>query len=434
MSTMNMRDKIQLVKNILKNISEGVDLEELKRRYGDVLRRISPFEIALIEQQLVREGLKPEDILKVCDLHVDLFREYLQSVELKGVPPGHPVDLLVRENEEILKLVDALNLYASMVLRENSLEGKAGRYGSVEILLDKLKKSIRLHYRKNQMLIFPYLERRGINAVPRVLWGKEDEIIVEIRKIMKEKPGKPEDYDQLANRVIELGKKVIDLAFRENKILYPAVWVLFEPGEWRVIHELARELGYIVEIDTEWKTDQPPKYPYMVDGTIPREKYEKLPDEIKKTIENIEPDNYVVVKNGDVELETGFLQPGEIMEIFRSLPLEITYADENDRVRFFSKSKWSGGFPRTKTIIGRRLEYCHPPRLEGYVKFNVKLLKEGKFPYREFWTRMGDRIIRVLVAGVRDKDGKYLGTLEIVEDFTDIIRNPEEVMKKIVVL
>ena len=434
MSTMNVSDKIELVRNILKDITRGADPGELKEKYREVLAKISPFEIAIIEQQLIREGIKPEEILRVCDIHVDLFREYLKGVELRGVPEGHPLYYLLRENDEIIKLAEALTLYANAVINTTDPEGKKRNYQLVKDLLYKAKSEIRKHYRKNQMLIFPYLERRGIEAVPRVLWGKEDEIIVSIRKILGKEPGSTGEYDENARKVLDLANKIMDLVFRENKILYPAVWILLTPGEWKAIHELAKELGYNVPVEKEWDPGVEPVYPYMVDGTIPRDKLEKLPDEIKRAVGEIKPDNYEIRKPGDVELETGFMNPVEIEEVFRSLPLEITFADENDRVRFFTKSKLIGGFPRSKTIIGRKLEYCHPPRLEGYVKFNVKLLKEGKYPYREFWTRMGSRIIRVLVVGVRDKEGKYLGTLEIVEDFTDIIKNPGEIMRKIVVL
>ncbi|MEM0348163.1 MAG: PAS domain-containing protein, partial [Zestosphaera sp.] len=80
-----------------------------------------------------------------------------------------------------------------------------------------------------------------------------------------------------------------------------------------------------------------------------------------------------------------------------------------------------------------RLLYCHPPRLEGMVRVNVERLKKGE-EYREYWTKQGDRIIRVLVVAVRSESGEYLGTLEIVEDLTEVVKNPDEVMKKLVVL
>lgn len=148
----------------------------------------------------------------------------------------------------------------------------------------------------------------------------------------------------------------------------------------------------------------------------------------------VEPDKYAVKREGDIELPTGFLKPDEIYAIFESLPLEVTFADINDRVRFFSESSLAREFPRAKTIIGRRIEYCHPPRLEKFVMRNVELIKSGGASFRKFWTRLGDRIIRVIIVGVRDQKGNLLGTLEVVEDMTDIINKPEEIKKKIVVL
>ncbi|MEM0239487.1 MAG: PAS domain-containing protein, partial [Ignisphaera sp.] len=111
-----------------------------------------------------------------------------------------------------------------------------------------------------------------------------------------------------------------------------------------------------------------------------------------------------------------------------------TYADKNDRVTLFNESKLLKGFIRTETILGRRIEFCHPPRLEKLVRETVDELKAGKAEYREFWTRQGDRILRVLIVAVKNDRGEYLGTLEIVEDFTDVINNVEEIKKKIVVL
>ncbi|MEO3993688.1 MAG: PAS domain-containing protein [Desulfurococcaceae archaeon TW002] len=119
--------------------------------------------------------------------------------------------------------------------------------------------------------------------------------------------------------------------------------------------------------------------------------------------------------------------------MLESLPLELTYADKNDRVKFFTESKFSKGFVRIKTILGRRLLFCHPPRLEGMVKVNVERLKKGE-EFKEYWTRQGNRIIKVIIAAIKDKKEEYLGTLEIVEDLTEVVTNPEAVMKKIMVL
>jgi len=407
------------------------------------LSKISPFEIPFIEQELVNEGFKVSDILKLCDLHVELFREVLASRELKGIPRGHPLDLLIRENQEILKWSEALGLYASLLEKAESPEDIERAMENIRILLGELRK-IRVHYRKNQMLIFPYLEKRGIIAVPRVLWGREDQVLVKIRELSRmiqepEGVGK-ELREKLVSELRKLSAEIGELVFRENKILYPSTWVLLSEGEWAAISEIADELGWIIETgDRDWRPSSKPILPFELGEDalkLPSEKIEALPQEMRQVVEagQVKPDAYMVKKEGDLDLGTGFLTIEEVKAVFRSLPLEITYADMNDRVRFFTESTLKKGFPRAKTIIGRRLEYCHPPRLEGYVKTNVEALKQGKYEYREFWTRLGDRIIRVIVAPVRSPDGRQLGTIEIVEDMTEIINNPDEVRERIVVL
>lgn len=427
------KEKVELVKEVLKELHKTRDVERVKEKFREVLAKISPFEIPLIEQELVREGVNVGEILRLCDLHVELFREFLVSRELEGLPEGHPLEMLLRENEHLMKKAESLNVYAQAILNSKS-RSEAEKYleGLREVLREAGK--IKLHYRKLQMLIFPYLERRGINAVPRVLWGREDEVIVKLRKINKmiDEGEKPET---IAGEVLELAREIGELVFRENKILYPAISTLFSEGEWAAISELAEDIGYIVDVEKKWKPGEKPIMPYELEGVIPLDKVEKLPPEFKAmALSSLTPDSYEVRRSGDLTFKTGFLNFEELEGILKHLPVEVTFADGNDRIRFYTQNVFHKGFPRTKTIIGRRLEYCHPPRLEKYVKLNVEKLKSGEFDYREFWTRSGDRILRVLIVGVKSGSGEYLGTLEVVEDLTEVLRNPEKIMEKILVL
>ncbi len=437
MSTMVDRDKLEKIKEILKNLHRGVSVEELKRRYGDVLSRISPFEIPLIEQQLVNEGLPVSEILKLCDLHVELFRSQLVGRGLEGVPKGHPLDLLVRENEYMLRYAEVLGTYAGALLKAGGEECER-LLRSIRKILGELRK-IKIHYRKNQMLIFPYLERRGIVAVPRVLWGREDQVMVELREIYslleqaEKNPGR--SVAELAEKAMALSREIGELVFRENKILYPAAWALFSEGEWAAIHEMARDIGYIVEAGEEWKPSAQPVLPYEISGEVTAEQVERLPPEFRAAaLRTMKPDPYQVRRSGDLEFDTGFASREELEAVFRVLPLELTYADSNDRVKLYTKNVRLRGFPRTKTILARRVEFCHPPRLERLVRSVIDDLKAGRYDYREFWTRLGDRILRVIIAAVRGRDGDYLGTLEIVEDLTEVVNNPEGIKEKIMVL
>ncbi|MEM2453251.1 MAG: DUF438 domain-containing protein, partial [Ignisphaera sp.] len=375
MSNSGISRKIEIMKNLLKAIHKGENVEELKKKFGDVIAQISPFEIPLIEQHLVVEGVSVEEILRLCDLHVELFRDYLAGKELSNVPKGHPVDLFVKENELILKQSEALGFYSSMLLKAQSIE-EASRYLQGLLNVVNSLRALRSHYRKVQMLLFPYLERRGIIAIPRVLWGREDQVVVKLRKLSEEikkalELRGLEDIRRVGELGIDIAKDVGELVFRENKILFPAVWTLFSEGEWSAIAKIADEIGWIVDVkDREWSPREKPVLPYELKVPIELQQLENLPPEFKDIAlrGGLNPDTYEIKEEGDVDLETGYLNVEEVKELIRSLPIEVTYADKNDRVTFYSESKLRKGFVRTKTILGRRLEFCHPPRLEKLVR------------------------------------------------------------------
>lgn len=437
MSKIIDKDKIEALKEVLKALHRGESIGELKQRFKEVLKDISPFEIPLVEQELIREGVPVTEILKLCDLHVELLRDALRPSELRDVPKGHPLDILSSENEYIVKLAESLNMYANVLSRVDQSEA-IGYLKAIRDIVAELRR-LRLHYRKIQMLIFPYLERRGITAIPRVLWGREDQIMVKLRELsmlLEKSLADPREYaGKIAEKATDIAREISDLVFREEKILFPAVWILLSESEWAAIHEAARDIGYLVSVDAEWIPGSKPVLPYEVSGVVTEDQIEKLPQEFRSAaLATLSPDTYRVRSEGDIEFKTGFLSKEEVEALFKHLPIEITYADENGRVVFFSESMFRRGFTRTKTILGRRIEYCHPPRLERFVRNVVDELKAGRSDYKEYWTRIGDRIVRVIVSAVRDDGGRYLGVLEIVEDLTDVVNNPDEVKKMIIVL
>lgn len=272
MSTGSTSNKIEAVRSLLKALHAGESVEKLKKEFGDILSQISPFEILLIEQQLVREGIKIDEILKLCDLHVELFKEYLMPRELEGIPRDHPLDLLMRENDWILKQADILSLYASAILRADSDEEAREAIAGLKRAALELAK-IRLHYRKIQMLLFPYLERRGMVAVPRVMWGREDQVRVKLRGLLDAISKLETEFDksranEVAKSALEIAREASELIFRENKILFPAVWALFTEGEWAAMAEIAEDLGYLIEVEEKWSSRARPILPYQLEAEI----------------------------------------------------------------------------------------------------------------------------------------------------------------------
>ena len=117
--------------------------------------------------------------------------------------------------------------------------------------------------------------------------------------------------------------------------------------------------------------------------------------------------------------ETGSLSKDQIEAIFSTLPVDITFVDEQDTVRYFSQSK-ERIFPRTKAVIGRKVEQCHPQKSIHVVNQVVEDLKSGRRDVVGFWINLKGRLIYIRYFAVRNKNGKYLGCLEVTQDITDV--------------
>ena len=436
------KETLEKLKSILRKIHRGASANEFKPELKKILSSIKPWEIALLEQELMKEGISPFDIAAVCEIHVDLFRDLIvKDKELLKIPPGHPLHTLLEENNEIVIDSEKLTLYAN-ALRQKRQEA-----------IDELRKillellSIKKHFMKLQMLIFPYLERKEITAIPRVLWTKEDQIVHQIKEAL----GLLNDYvegkanlEDLREHLLNLSKALVDEVFRENNILFPTLKVLLTDNEWLAIKLEEDIIGhYKVTPKGEWKPHVKPVYPYELDEEISEEQLRKLPEEVrniilylrgelaepsalpeeleamKRKLKEIGDEAKQYIRHGDVELKEGYLSKEEINAIFNTLPFEITFVDKNNRLRYYNVPK-ERFFTRTKTAWNRPVGFCHPPRSVHLVRKIIEEFRNGKRDVAEFWINMKGRLIHIRYFPVRSEKGEYLGALEIVQDITDI--------------
>lgn len=418
---MNQREKIEIFKTILKRLHQGENIETLKKEFGEIIASLPPFEIPAIEQELLKEGeITVRDIIKMCDLHVELFRGTVSGAgrEIEKLPLGHPLRNLYEENKQILKDSEVLSLLASSVFSSESNEGKGEFLKELKELLKQMRNIGFTHYTREEMLIFPYLERRGITAVPTVLWSKHDEIRLKVKMVLDLLESQ-ETNRNLKGELFELARMVADMVFRENNILYPTLKVLLSDGEWAAIKMFEKEIGYYkIDPKDEWKTSEKPLLPFEIDPRVSGETFEKMPDEVKRVVGQLKPDTYQIRKEEDYDLQTGFLSKEELMALFKTLPLDVTFIDRNDRVKFFSHGLRI--FHRAPTVIGRPVQFCHPPRSVHIVNKILQSFKEGRKDVAEFWINLAGRLIHIRYFPVRNEKGEYLGTIEVVQDVTGI--------------
>lgn len=419
--------KKEILKDLLKQLHGGKTVKELKEQFKEVLTSLSPLEIPLIEQELVKEGVSAKEIARMCDIHVELFRDAITGgLDVEKIPSGHPLHTLYMENDRITKDAEMLSLYANSLA---SLEDESKRLEmliSMRELVEDLKEIGKTHYSREEMLIFPYIERRGITAVPTVLWTKHDENRYAIRGLSRllfreTEMGWNEFIEKIKKSVEDVTSGLVDMVFRENNIFYPTLHALLREGEWVAIREQEEIFGYYkYNPGDEWKPVASPIQPYEIEASLSAEQILSLPKEVQIALrgQRLEADRTLPKKEGDFEVEAGFLSPKEISEIFKTLPLEVSFIDKDDRVKFYSKDHKI--FARSKSVLGRPVQLCHPPKSYYIVEKILKAFKEGKRDVAEFWINSEGRTIHIRYFPVRDDQGEYLGTIEVIQDVTEI--------------
>lgn len=179
------------------------------------------------------------------------------------------------------------------------------------------------------------------------------------------------------------------MIFMEEKILFPTALRKLPDDTWKKIRRGENEIGYAwIKPGSLWDPD-----------VIPTEPAPQRPTD-------------------DIELSVGRLLPDQIDLMLRNLPLDVTYVDENDRVRYYSQGK-ERIFPRSPGIIGREVQNCHPPKSVHIVQKIVDDFKNRRRSEAEFWIQMGGKFIHIRYFPMFDKD-VYRGVLEVSQDLTPL--------------
>lgn len=422
----NREYKKEQLKKLLLRIHEGEDVNKLKEEFRRVLSGISPLEIPIIEQELVKEGISAKDIAKMCDLHVELFREAVagtEELEEKELPEGHPLWIRYMENKEILKGAEMLNLYARTLATTRDERMREEILGVLEEIVGNLRKVGFTHYNRDEMLTFPYIERRGLTAIATVLWTKHDEIrfmIKHLQGLLMKRDEIPweEFVERFKAKAGEASFALSDMVFRENNIYYPTLKALLSDGEWKAIRMQDDEFGYYKIKPPSWDPgeDVKPLHPWEIDPELSAEELLNLPKEVQQALRGqpLEFDKTELKREGDIDLGTGFVSLEELKAIFEALPVDVTFIDRNDRVRFFSPGERI--FARTPSVLGRPVQLCHPPKSVHIVNKILKAFKEGRKKEATFWLRLGPKYVYIKYVPLFDEEGNYLGTLEMTMD------------------
>lgn len=387
------QDKVNVMKNILRELKAGGSVEEARRQFRELVRHAEPSEIVAAEQQLLAEGVSVTELCQVCDLHSQIAQEVLPRETLR-FPAGHPVETFQRENRAILQLVDELATDLDIWQGVDQPEEARSRCLDIVERLHRLL-DVDKHYKRKEYCLFPHLERHGITGPSQVMWAKHDQIRQKLALLASEFRRACEAVDFTAKEnLIGLAKEtlaeVVEMVNKEENILLPLATRILSEKEWAQVWQLSPQYG--------WCLVQPGR------------DYQPQGDQT----ESAEP-----ISGARVQFPTGRLTYAQLLGILRTLPVDLTFVDENDRVVYFSDGA-ERIFDRSVAILGRKVQHCHPPKSVAVVEQILDDFRSGRRSVAEFWIQFRGKFVHIRYFAVRDEQGKYLGTLEVTQDITRI--------------
>jgi len=309
--------------------------------------------------------------------------------------PGHPIRILMEEHAALIRAIHtAKELAASLKHEEDAAkidESVERMHNIAEHLLGAEN-----HYVREENVLFPYIEKHGITGPTAAMWI-EHEAIRDAKKNYRALFDDHDTFDITAfsDKVGEVSEYLQNMLanhfYKENNVLFQMALQHIQESEWPEIRSEFDELGYCCF------TPEMPKPEAMAEQATPEE----------------------AQAEGRIGFDTGNFMPDELEALLNTIPLEITFVDANDQVRYFNRSQ-ERLFVRTKATLGRKVERCHPQKSLHLVKEIVEGFRSGTRDEAEFWIQMEGRFVHIRFFPVRDPLGTYLGTIEVVQDVTGI--------------
>ncbi len=428
-------ERTALLKGYLKRLGEGEELESVRADFVEKFNSVDASEIMQAEQELIAEGTPITEIQKLCDLHSALFhgatqeekianagsaviesmkakkqeeikntlaanstgpmstaeeREKLQQDKLQLASsliaiPGHPLETLTRENDVLAQRISDTRA---------AIENKA----SNEEILNKFEgvREIAIHYAEKGDLIYPHLNvQYGISGPSNVMWTVDDEIRDEMTALTKNRAFD----DAWFERVSAVLTRAEEMIYKESNILFPICALNFATEEWyRIYHDskdYADCMGIVANVWPE------------------AEEYEKTMFDKKPEGEAVE--NATSSSNNDeIVMPGGHVTLEQLTALLNTIPVEITFVDENNINRYFNEGPKL--FKRPSMAIDREVFSCHPPKIAPMVRTIIEDFRNGVRDEFPVWAEKQGKTMLIKYMAVRDKNGKYLGTAEFVQE------------------
>lgn len=393
------------MKNYLKNLDEEklkyvfeikeqynqkqITLAEAQTKLKNNVKNLRPAEIAYIEQtlkQLDPNECQKEDIQNMLQLFDGIFIN--SHLDLKE---DHPISRYKQENKELEKIMLEIEDLIQYPIIKNQWYA----------LYDKLLK-IKIHYARKQNQLYSILEQKGFDRPTTTMWTLDDFIYNEIKDTLKLLET---DEQQFIKNQSIIVADIRDLIKKEETILYPTSLDLISEQEFEEMKLGDNEIGYAwIEVESS--------------KIKPENSTQNFQSELMTLLQK-----YQINNDSELNVATGKLSLEQINLIFKNMPIDLSYVDENEIVKFYTDTKHRI-FPRSQNVIGRDVKNCHPQKSVHIVKEIIEKFRNGEQSKAEFWINNNDTFIYIAYFAIRDENNKFRGILEMMQDVTHI-RNLE---------
>lgn len=377
---MSNDNKIERLKEYVQGVLNNEDGKALYEKYREDVETVTPRECFEVFYSMLNKGYTPREILKILDKVINVFYNALVSYHWERPKENSFLDILMKENKALEERLGEIR----RIIVDKKVKEKREEIHRILKSLEEFNE----HYLKKENILFPYMEKKMeiFNGLS-IMWSLHDEARETLKNTLAlfEK-----DEFSMKEFNVQIGRlffAMLGIAKKENLILFPAAMEVFDDSVWEDMNRQSAEYDF----------------PFIERPPI---------DEM----ENIEIHGFEGTK---FKTETGELTFEQIMLVFNALPVDLTFVDENNKVRFFTKPK-DRTFPRSPAAIGRDVRNCHPAESVHVVNKIVDAFRDGSRDSATFWIDFKGRKLLIQYFALRNSKGEYKGVLEVTQDITEI--------------
>ena len=379
--TNHKRNRVEKLVELFQLVINEEMTSDQVANYQQVIDRTEPADVIAVVDELVLLEIPMVKLKKGINKALNLLNKSLHEFPYTAPTSGSFLDCLIQNNEQIDMQLKVIRPLLKAINQGNQLVRRELR----EKFTDLAK--IDLHYQIKENVFFPMVEKYLPDyRCLQVMWSFHDDIRRNLKEVIQLLYSEIFDLKRFNRLSGDLFFNIYAIKFREERILFPIISEYVSEAELNALIPESLEIGF----------------PFISPEILP-----EIADAATSEL------------SGEVDLKTGYLTAEQIRLVFNHLPVDITYVDENNQVRFFSTPE-KRIFRRTNSIIGRNIKNCHPHESVHVVEQIVEAFRKGEKDKASFWIQMKGEFILIQYFAIRNEDGIYKGVVEVSQEITEI--------------